>query len=164
MGSLGIFPDPECEPRSPASQADSLLSEPPGSPRLYESKLRNIQKRGSARLRARVARWGTAWDEGGLPSGPLVPPWVLLQAQSAQPCRAEKWLCAHCMPTSQLDAGRGEVPVSGQWRTSQASYLLHWPDGHFPDKDSTLLLHLEILKSPRILETSVALWHWVSDM
>ena len=105
----GISPDPGCKPRSPALQADSLLSEPPGSPRLYECKLQNIQRRGSARLRARVARWGAAWDERGLPPGSPVPPWVLLQAQSAQPCRAE-WLCAHCMPTSQPEAGREESP------------------------------------------------------
>ena len=30
--SLGDLPDPGIEPRSPALQADSLLSEPPGKP------------------------------------------------------------------------------------------------------------------------------------
>ena len=30
--SLGDLPDPGMEPRSPALQADSLLSEPPGEP------------------------------------------------------------------------------------------------------------------------------------
>ena len=73
-----------------------------------------------------------------------------------------------CVPTACPPASRrlGEkrVPGSGQWRTSQASYLLHWPDRHFPDKDSMLLLHLAILKSPLILETSIALWHCISYM
>ena len=31
-GSYSILPDPEIEPRSPALQADSLLSKPPGKP------------------------------------------------------------------------------------------------------------------------------------
>ena len=30
---LGDLPNPEIEPRSPASQADSVLSEPPGKPK-----------------------------------------------------------------------------------------------------------------------------------
>ena len=34
--SPGDFPDPEIEPRSPALQADSLPSEPPGKP-IYSS-------------------------------------------------------------------------------------------------------------------------------
>ena len=50
---------------------------------------------------------------GGLPPGSLVTPQVLLQAQSAQPCRAEEWLCAHCVPTSQPDAGREESQGAG---------------------------------------------------
>lgn len=73
-----------------------------------------------------------------------------------------------CVPTAcppaSLRLGEKRVPGSGQWRTSQASYFLRWPDGHFPDKDSMLLLHLAILKSPLILETSVALWHCISYM
>ena len=31
--SLGDLPDPEIEPRSPALQADTLTSEPPGKPK-----------------------------------------------------------------------------------------------------------------------------------
>ena len=34
--SPGDLPDPGIEPRSPALQADSLPSEPPGKPRLYD--------------------------------------------------------------------------------------------------------------------------------
>ena len=34
MPSSGDLPDPEIEPRSPALQVDSLLSEPPGKPNL----------------------------------------------------------------------------------------------------------------------------------
>ena len=36
--SAGDLPDPRIEPRSPALQADSLLSEPPGKP-LYNHKI-----------------------------------------------------------------------------------------------------------------------------
>ena len=32
------LPDPGIEPRSPALQADALLSEPPGKPKLHASK------------------------------------------------------------------------------------------------------------------------------
>ena len=31
---LGIFPTPRTEPRSPVLQADSLLAEPPGKPKV----------------------------------------------------------------------------------------------------------------------------------
>ena len=37
--SQGDLPDPGIEPRSPASQADALTSEPPGKPFLWESLL-----------------------------------------------------------------------------------------------------------------------------
>ena len=33
--SPGDFPDPEIEPGCPTLQADSLLSEPPGKPKIY---------------------------------------------------------------------------------------------------------------------------------
>ena len=33
----GDLPDPGIEPRSPALQADSLLSEPPGKPIVYQA-------------------------------------------------------------------------------------------------------------------------------
>ena len=36
FSSLGHLPDPEIEPRYPALQADSLLSEPPGKPFVYD--------------------------------------------------------------------------------------------------------------------------------
>ena len=38
----GDLPDPEIEPRSPALQADSLLSEPPGRPFLLSVKFSSV--------------------------------------------------------------------------------------------------------------------------
>ena len=39
--SLGGLPDPGMEPMSPALQADSLLSEPPGKSLLYKKNKQN---------------------------------------------------------------------------------------------------------------------------
>ena len=36
FSSLGDFPDPGIEPRSPALQADALTSEPPGKPKIIQ--------------------------------------------------------------------------------------------------------------------------------
>ena len=43
--SPGDLPDPEIEPGSPALQADSLPSEPPGKPLVGEGRLLIIQER-----------------------------------------------------------------------------------------------------------------------
>ena len=44
--SLGDLPDPEIKPMSPALQADSLLSKPPGKPTLKRSELSSHGKIG----------------------------------------------------------------------------------------------------------------------
>ena len=40
--SPGDLPDPGIEPRSPALQADSLLTEPPGKPNIYNKAMQSV--------------------------------------------------------------------------------------------------------------------------
>ena len=52
----GNLPDPRIEPGSPALQADSLLSEPPGKPELMDCSVPGSSIHGV--FQARVLEWG----------------------------------------------------------------------------------------------------------
>ena len=59
--SPGDFPDPEMEPRSPALQADSLLSEPPGNPRWFEVHGHKLKGRWVSMIVWFLLQWSVFW-------------------------------------------------------------------------------------------------------
>ena len=76
----GYLPDPGIEPGSPALQADSLPSEPPGKPRLEMLALLLMGVGRTAVKKAVVTedQWGGCWNGGrGIQDEAKVPTWMM---------------------------------------------------------------------------------------